>query len=237
MKIKEKQFEEELEAFRVDTETAAQFFYVFQIISYRSTKDKAIYNLLTQNLMFWNTIMGALRDAMFITLGRVFDTDNRTHNINRLLEIAEDNSHLFNKSSARWANRENKKFDIYEPQPQDWQRLCEHVRKWKSVYRQNYKPVRDRVVAHHDHINIKKKTSLFDNTLYTELEKLFAFLDAFYMALYKLYFEGKKPIIRFRRYSLLKMDAKRKMNQSNPTVDEMATLDTWNFLERYLKKA
>jgi hypothetical protein len=237
MKITEKQFEEELEAFRVDTETAAQFFYAYQSISYSSTQDKAILNLLTQNLMFWNTIMGALRDSMFISLSRVFDTDNRTHNITRLLKIAEDNPHLFKFTSPRWVGRTNEEIRIYEPQPQDWQRLCGHVCKWKSVYRQNYEPVRNKVLAHHERINIDKKTTLFGNTSFTELEKLFAFLDAFNEALYKLYFEGKEPVIRFRRYSLLQMIAKKNENQTESSVGEMITLDAWKFLERYLKRA
>ena len=236
MTITEKQFEEELEAFRVDTETAAQLFYTFQLISYSSTREKAIYSLLTQNLMFWNTIMVALRDSMFIALGRVFDRDEQTHNIFRLLKIIENNSHLFKSSSPRWANRSREKISIYKPQPQDWQRLCGYVYKWNSVYLQNYKPVRDKVLAHHERINIDKKTNLYGNTSFAELEKLFAFLDAFHKALYNLYFSGVKPIISYRRYSLLQMFAKRNLDLTDPTAGEMVALDAWKFLERYVKK-
>ena len=242
MSISEKDFEKELEAFRVNIETATQFFYAFQAIHYLLSQDKVADDLMKRTPVFWNTNIGALRDAMFIALGRIFDKDGRTHNIFRLMEMAEDNPQLFKLSSPRWAKRnlddQILTFDIksiYEPQPQDWQRLCGYVCKWDSVYRKNYKPIRDKVLAHRERINSAKKTQLFEQTSYVELEKLFAFLDALYETLWNLYGNGIKPVVRYRRHSLVQMFSQKTAGQVSLIAGERVALDTQEFFVRYTK--
>ncbi len=244
MTVSEKLFEDELEAFRVNIETAAQFFYGFQAVHYLSSKDKAVYNLLNRNPMFWNTNIGALRDSMFISLGRIFDKDGRTHNIFKLMEMAEDNPQLFKLSSPRWAKRSlsnqtsgsNIK-DVYEPKLQDWQKICGYVCKWSGVYRANYQPIRDKVFAHRERIDSAKKSQLFAQTSYVELEKLFAFLDAVYEALWNLYNNGTKPVIRYRRHSLVQIFSQKATGQVSLIAGERVALDTKEFFEHQIKRA
>lgn len=143
MSVTEKEFEHELEAFRVSAETAAQFFYAFQAIHFLSSRDKAVLGLLNQAPMFWNTSIGALREALFIALGRVFDQDGRTHNVDRLLKVAQDNPDLFKASAPRWRKKGDASEPLdwlddyvasaYEPQPGDWRRLRRHVSSWRRV--------------------------------------------------------------------------------------------------------
>ena len=179
----------ELETFRVNAETAAQYFYAFQAIHYLSSRDKAMLSLLNETPVFWNTNVYALRDAMFISLGRVFDKHSQAHTLNRLLEVAKNTPGLFELSSPRWQKNENQSLNraVYIPQPKDWQRILRHVNKWRGVYHDNYQSIRDKVFAHRERISPAKRTELFKQTSYAELEKLFAFLDALYEALWGLY--------------------------------------------------
>jgi len=63
------------------------------------------------------------------------------------------------------------------------------------MYREKYKPIRDKFLAHDERMSLNKRTIFIEKTHFNELEKLFAFLDAFYEALYRLYDNGAKPII------------------------------------------
>lgn len=236
MGVSENDFEQELDAFRVNTETASQYFYAGQAIHFISN-DESINKWLKWYNMFWGTNFFALRDAMFIALGRIFDKDGRTHNIHRLLEMAENNPNLFKTSSPRWHKNKDSVPNIYEPQLADWLRLCNHVCKWQMVYHLNYKSIRDQVLAHGDRIiNPNKKIELFQKTSYIELEKLFAFLDAFYNSLWKLYYNGEKPIIRYRRHSLLQMLTSKSTDRKDLTAGELVALDAQNFFKSHTSR-
>lgn len=57
----EADFERELEVFRTEAETAAQFFYAYLDIHGCAGADKAVYRLLNTAPLFWNTILGGLQ--------------------------------------------------------------------------------------------------------------------------------------------------------------------------------
>ena len=242
MNVTEKEFEDELQIFRVSAETAAQFFYTFQAIHFLSSRDKAVLGLLNQAPMFWNTNIGALREAMFIALSRVFDQDPQTHNINRLLKVAQDNPDIFEVSAPRWRKQADtsKSFDyiakVYEPQPEDWRRLRKHVSNWRRVYMAHYKEIRNSVYAHHERISPDKKSDLFKQANYLELEKLFAFLDALHEALWSLYYNGRKPVIRYRRRSLVQMFTSENAGQRGFTAGELVAQDARKFLESHVSR-
>ena len=90
MTMHDAQFERELEVFRTEAETGIQFFYAYLTVHAVAAKNEAVYRLLNKAPLFWNTSLGALQTAAFIALGRVFD-QNSTHNLDRLLRVAQDN--------------------------------------------------------------------------------------------------------------------------------------------------
>jgi len=242
MSVTEKEFEDELETFRVSVGTATQFFYAFQTIHFLSSQDKAVLSLLNQAPVFWNTNIGALREAMFISLGRIFDKDKRTHNVDKLLKVAQDTPELFKASAPRWCKQgdASKHFDyvasIYEPNLRDWLRLETHVSNWRKVYVANYQSIRDKMYGHRERISLDKKVDLFNQTNYMELEKLFAFLDALHEALWWLYYNGHKPVIRYRRRSLMQMFTSEIAGQRGLTAGELVAQDARKFLESHASR-
>jgi hypothetical protein len=234
MSISEQEFEKELESFRINIETASQYFYAYQTIHFVLSEDKSVQNLLNWYPMFWNTNIGALREAMFIALGRIFDQDSKTHNIDGLLRISQDNPDIFKISAPRWCQQEGKNIQnaqIYEPLPDDWRRLRKHVNKYRKVYQDNYRNIRNKVYAHQERLNPKETTELFQKTRYIELEKLFAFLTALYVAIQNLYYAGQKPIIRYRRYSLLQMLKSKNADRKDMTTGESVAWEARSFLK------
>jgi hypothetical protein len=57
----DQQFEHELEVFRTESETAAQFFYAFLAIHASAGPDKSVHRLLNTAPLFWNTVRAVCR--------------------------------------------------------------------------------------------------------------------------------------------------------------------------------
>src|SRR5438093_6294764 len=94
----EKEFDRELEVFRGECESAAQFFFGYLAIHEVAKRREVVFRLLNQNTLFWNTVAGALQTAAIIAIGRVFDQSS-PHNIYKVLRLAQDNPSMLSKAS------------------------------------------------------------------------------------------------------------------------------------------
>jgi len=79
----DKKFALELEVFRTEVEAVTQFLYAFLAVHAVAADDKSVHKLLNKAPLFWNTNLGALQTAAFITLGRIFDQKSLLSKINR----------------------------------------------------------------------------------------------------------------------------------------------------------
>jgi hypothetical protein len=91
-------FEQELEIFRTEAESAAQFLYSYLSIHETAGKHRAVFRLLNTAPLFWNTNLAALQLSTFIVLGRIFDQSSK-HNVDRVLKLAQDNPTIFSKAA------------------------------------------------------------------------------------------------------------------------------------------
>lgn len=210
----DEQFERELEIFRTEAETAAQFFYAFLTIHASAGADKAVFRLLNTAPLFWNTILGGLQTAAFVALGRIFDSDS-THNLARLLRLAQDNPQIFSKAAlARrkqgtsatpppWLNDYLK--SAYVPEAADFRRLRGHFSKHRKTYLEKYQPLRHQVFAHRGLSNGADVSALFARTNIREMQRMLIFLMSIYDALWQLFVNGNRPVLRPRRYSVNRM--------------------------------
>ena len=92
-------FEKELEILRTEAEEAAQYVYAYAAIQEVSAHHTEVLSLLNTAPLFWNTILGALQTSAFIVLGRVFDDDNGSHGVARLLRLAMANPQIFKRDA------------------------------------------------------------------------------------------------------------------------------------------
>lgn len=88
-------FTQELEIFRTEAEASAQFLYAYLAIHATAAQSSEVVDLLNTASLFWNTALGALQTSAFIAVGRVYDDDDGSHGLKRLLKLAEGNSQLF----------------------------------------------------------------------------------------------------------------------------------------------
>ena len=239
MTTPEAEFERELEVFRTESEAGTQFFYADLAVHAVAAGHKSVYQLLNQAPLFWNTISGALQTAALIALGRVFD-QRSAHNLDRVLRIAQDNRQIFSKAALgrrkQGKNSAQPKWleeylrDTYEPTPMDFRRIRTHIRKRRKIYENNYRDLRHKWFAHKEVSEQAEITALFDKTNIRELQQLFAFLGSLHEALWQLFFNGRKPVLRPVRYSVKRMRDLPSPATRRNTVQEQITHEAEQFL-------
>ena len=233
------QFERELEVFRTEVAAATQFFYAYLTVHAVAADQKRVFQMLNTAPLFWNTNLGALQTAAFIALGRIFD-QNSTHNVDRLLRIAQDNRSIFSKvalglrkqgaSATPPAWLAEYLDEAYVPRPADLRRLRAYVRKYRQIYEGEYRDLRHKLFAHKGVSSQGDVDALFAKTNIRELQRMLVFLGSLYEALWQLFFNGLKPVLRPRRYSIKRMRSSPMPAWRSGAVQETITRETERFL-------
>ncbi|MGC0391118.1 hypothetical protein [Bradyrhizobium sp. USDA 241] len=204
-------FEEELEVFRTEEETAQQHFFAYLSVRTLAASDEGVLNNIKTTPLFWRTTHHAMLLAAFVTLGRIFDQDPKSdHNIDKLMRVTNDNLHLLTKAglasrrvaSGSMTQQQANRYaaDAYDMTVQDVRDLKKQVAKWRRVYEDKYRDVRHFVFAH-------KKTQatveqVLARTNVEEVKELFGFLAGLYHALDQLYLNGRRPVVEVRKFVL-----------------------------------
>jgi AbiU2 len=239
-------FERELNIFRTETEQATQFYFALLAINDVAYEDKVVHALLNRTALFWNTCAGALQTSAFIALGRVFDKHS-AHNVDRVLRIAQESPQVFSKAAlARRLERIDPRAsgwidefvqDAYEPTPKDFRRLRTYVRKWQRIYEANYRDVRHKFFAHKETADETEVAELFRKGTNRELQQMFRFLGQLHRALWQLFFNGRKPVLRPARYSVAQMRKRPALpSYSGVGIQEHITREAEEFLKFAAKK-
>ena len=202
---REKTFSHELEVFRIEVDSAIQFFYArLSIHSFLVKNEKAL-RLVNETPLFWLTIAGALQTSFFISLGRIFDQETKTHNVYKLLKISQDNSDIFSKEALEARKRKesenaNEWIDdfmknVYVPTDSDFRRLKKLVSKYRQVYENGYQDIRHKVFAHKEKSEPDDVHKLFEKINTHEVQKMLVFLEHLYICLRELFNNGTKPVL------------------------------------------
>ena len=173
--------------------------------------------------------MGAYQTSFFIVLGRIFDQKS-PHNIDRLLKVAQENIDIFKKASLEKRKRKESDNasdwiddylkDVYVPVAADFRELRKKVREYRKIYNNNYRDIRHKIYAHKQITDTEEVQKLFSKTNIRELQKVFVFVNALYEALWQLFYNGRKPVLRRMRYSVNNMRRARKPEWQSKTVQE-----------------
>ena len=194
-----------------------QFFYAYLTIHAVAGDRPAVYRFLNRAPLFWKTNLGALQTSSFIVLGRIFDQSSG-HNVDRLLKIGQTNLGILQQGGvgrAQAACRSRRRrvarriFEgCYVPTPKDFRHLRLLVRKYRATYEAKYRDLRHKLFAHKEVSNPADVSTLFAKTNVRELQRILLFLLALYDALWMLFVNGHKPILRMRRYSVARIRKK-----------------------------
>ncbi len=240
MKNKEDIFLSELEVFRTEIEQAIQFFYTRNAMNAVLAKNKSLLAIVNRTPRFWITTDNALHTAFFIVLGRIFDNSSR-HNIDQLLCIAQEQIEIFSKdaltirtrASARNSDDVIDEFmeQAYIPTHDDFSKLMKHVAKYRNIYDNAYRDIRNKVIAHKVLSNPEKVYKLYAGTKIKEVEKLLRFLNQLYHALWHLFYNGMKPVLKNMKYSAKRMSQTELSQWVSTYEQEHAVDDTVKFFK------
>jgi hypothetical protein len=211
----EQQFGHELDVFHTEAETAAQFFYAYLTIHAVARDDKEVRRLLNDKPLFWSTTLSALQTGTFIVLGRIFDQQSK-YNIDHLLTIAQDNQHIFSKAAHVEAS--------------DFRRLRAHVRKHRRTYEAKYRDLRRKFFAHKEFSDGADIQALLAKTNVRELQQILKFLLSLYEALWQLFVNDHRPVLRPVRYSVRQIRKRPSSIGRGMSVQERTIRETESFL-------
>jgi hypothetical protein len=240
-------FANDLELFRTEAESAIQFFYAWDAVHAIAAKDERVVRMLNQAPLFWNTSLGALQASTFIALGRVFDPDQKNHSVTRLLSTAHSNVDMFSKEAlAERKRRQSANADewlpeylktVYVPTVNDFRRLKRHLAKRRKTYEECYRPLRHKLFAHRGVSSRAEVDDLYAKTNIRELQLLLVFLRRLHEALWQLYFNGNKPVLRPARYSVQRMLDAPSPNPGHSLLQERLVHEIRLFLKGHSKDA
>lgn len=200
------EFTRQLEVFRGECEAAAQYFYGYLAIHELARRNGRVFHLLNRQALFWNTIASALQTSALITLGRIFDPDQRTHNVSRLIALASSNLGIFSRSAlaVRLPLVDPSTLDrmVYEPSGRDFRALRHQVQKHRLLYDKNVRDIRRKMLAHKEVVERDEVDALLSVTLVREIQRIVVFLISLHESLNGLFQNGLKPRLRSRRYSV-----------------------------------
>jgi len=233
----ETEFKEELQVFGTEVDEAMQCFYAEQAIHNVARGNTNVHHALNRNAAFWNLASRALQANAIIVLGRIFDRDPRAHTINRLLQLATQNPGIFSKTALEkrklpQAGKHTAEFmrTAYIPKEPDFQRLRKYADKQRTIYNRHFLDLRNKFVAHRERVDL---TAVFANADIRRLGRLLVFLDQLQDALWQLFVNGRKPVLRPARYSgkrILKSPLPKGLHR-NQAAQEWITRETEKFLK------
>jgi hypothetical protein len=230
-------FERQLENLEHEAGVIANYVYAEMTIQHAASKSTNLLRRLNQTPVFWIACTAALQSSSYISLGRVFDLGS-PYNLEALLKAMELNLQVFQRNALAERKRAGHAADpswlkdylanAYYPTKKDVDRLRKKVREYRLIYERAIMPVRHQYLAHRQAHGQEKVQKLFAKGKVDEICRLATFLIRLQNALWELFQNGRKPILRPLRYSIKAIyDAQSKKNGSH----EYMVRDAKAFLE------
>lgn len=238
MKDRENTFSHELEVFGTEAELVIQFFYTYLSIYASLAYNEKALRLVNKTPLFWQTIVRALRQSSFITLGRIFDQGSK-HNVDRLLNVARDNAVIFSKEALKdrkikgcenaneWIGAFMK--DVYVPTVSDFRRFKKYVSMYRKVYNNAYRDIRRKRIAHLELSNPDEVQKLFAKINTSEMQDLSTFPKRLHTCLWELFYNGREPVLRPMEHSINAMRMAKTPDWQSKPVQEHMVRETENF--------
>jgi hypothetical protein len=201
----EDEFFAELERMHSEVAQCVLLFYQYIEIHNHAAANIEIFKALNRDAEFWNANLYALQQAMFISLGRIFDSSRDAHSIYKLLKAAQDNRKFFFKRALRarrmkWQGKKPDYLDkfiaeAHVPTTVELRKLTKSLKGPGKKYREAFGDIRN---LHVGHTIVKEKSSIqqmYGKVVLSDAhDVLFALTDVMFV-LRQIWDNGKKPVL------------------------------------------
>jgi hypothetical protein len=233
-------FEAELETFRKEVDTASQLLYAHFAVHNVAAAKPGVLAALNQHSYFWATALYALQCSGFVALGRVFD-QRSPHNVDTVVRLAQRHAFLFSKDELAKRKREGSTnaddwlpvymADVYVPVADDFRRLRKEVAARRTTYQATCDRIRDGIFAHNEVTDPKAVAELFSKVETRSFQQLLVFLNRLHEALWQLYHNGRKPVLKPMPSSARRMVRTHMKKWQRRTIHQRVVKDVQEFLE------
>jgi len=141
-----------------------------------------------------------------VSVGKIFGPRKRNpYNIDTLFQVLGEFLSVFSKESLIARKRRiSANADewlpqfmehVYVPDLEDIRALQRLSRPHRKTYETQWKQVRDEHVAHSAMVEPNARWEMFQKTRISDLEELLGFLNQLHAALWRMYYDGQRPIL------------------------------------------
>lgn len=120
---------------------------------------------------------------------------------------------------------------VYVPKPADFRRLRGYASKQRKIYLEKYQPLRHKVFAHRGLSNKADVSALFAKTNIREMQRMLVFLMSLYDALWGLFVNGHRPVLRPQPFSVKRMRQRAVKNSRGGSLLERLVREAESFLK------
>jgi AbiU2 len=194
---------DEYKVVRNEVYVAIESFYTWLETNQFASESPENYRKINHAATFWMIQLHGLQTTFFVTLGRLFDRDKRSHSIIRLLASTADHPEFFSKDAfasrrtAAGGGRPDYLDEylkgVWEPSASDLTAMKDAIVPWEGKFNSVYKPIRDKIFAHRDFTLSFHADRLFGMSLIKDVDDLLYGLWDLMEALWQLYHNGTKP--------------------------------------------
>ena len=187
-----------------EVEDALQSLYIYIEMDKFADKHPLALRRMNKHPEFWLSIRHAQQTNFMVTLGRVFDTDRRSHSIHRLLKEMTRHPEYFTRDA--FANRRRGSSpgadpecladylkDVFEMDRAALEKLSLALEPISDKYEQNFAPIRNKLFAHRDILDRAGINALVSKGLIVDLEEILHFLHDLLECIFQLIYDGRKP--------------------------------------------
>lgn len=240
--ISDAEFKKELDIVANEVYEATYIHHVMEEINDIARSDEEILRAMNEQPLFWQAHRASSQAALFMCLGRIFDTNESTNSIHRLVRITRANLQIFSKTAllARkmvngqkpaWLDAyeqlHGRQFldDIWEPQTAaDLKVLKDALKPHTTHFEAVYRPIRHSVYGHRLMSDDEAGIALFPQTNRKAVGEILDFLHDLIESVSELYLNGTMPELgrrEFKDYNQrIRDDARKVMHRLTPRRKE-----------------
>ena len=182
------------------------FFQIMEEINELLLKDRRVLVATNREADFWQAHRSANQVALFMSLWRIFDTNENAKSVHRIVRITRESLHIFSKASLRLRKRGDDAHvpewlddfmrETWEPTTaNDLKFLKDALKPHAALFAKVYEPIRHNVYGHRLMSDSRAATDLFPQTNRRDIEKVIDFLQTLIDDLEHLYHNGRKPTL------------------------------------------
>jgi hypothetical protein len=195
-----------------EIEEAIIVFHTVEEINQLALRDTRIYRVLNEEPMFWQAYRSTCQTALFMGLGRIFDSSPGGHSIQKVISSTMENFAFFSKTALRtrrMSGRTDEPEWLSEFVAAAWQperaadlRFLKHsLKPYVRMFEEVYRPIRHAIYGHRLMTNDEAGSQLFPHTNREAVGKMLDFLHDLIESVIDLYNNGKKPRLGQRDFT------------------------------------